>query len=83
MNPNRGVVDLVISHCPIETVQQAQLVGKQLAEIQQPRNLTPLTQGGPANYPERLTTNIILGNDDGPFAVDVFERPTKETFTRV
>lgn len=70
-------VNLVISQCPVESMEEAQLVQKQLAEIQTPRDLSPLTHGGPANYAQTLTTKINRGDDSGPFAVDVFERPTK------
>lgn len=75
--PAGDPVNLVITQCPVETMESAQQVQKQLGKIQTPRDLSPLTLGGPANYPQKLTTKIIRGNDDGPFAVDVFERPTK------
>ncbi|MFK7767436.1 MAG: DUF6797 domain-containing protein [Mariniblastus sp.] len=68
-------VNVVISHCPVTTKEQARAIEKRLPEIQVPKNLAVLTGGGPANYPEKLTTRIIRGNGDGPFAVDVFERP--------
>jgi putative heme-binding domain-containing protein len=38
-------------------------------------DLRPLTTGGPPNYPQILETQTIFGNDEGPFAVDVFARP--------
>ncbi|MEL7497892.1 MAG: LamG-like jellyroll fold domain-containing protein [Planctomycetota bacterium] len=39
------------------------------------RTLKPLTAGGPSNYSQALTTKLIRGEGQGPFAVDVFERP--------
>ena len=39
-----------------------------------PEDLTKYTSGGSAQYPERLTTPIVQG-DEGPFAVDVFPLP--------
>lgn len=39
------------------------------------RDLTDLTHGGPPRWPQRLTTNVVLGKSDGPFAVDVLTHP--------
>lgn len=38
-------------------------------------NLEDLTQGGPARWPVKLTTNPIIGSEDGAFAVDVLTHP--------
>ena len=73
--PQGPAVNLVVSHCAVESIEVARRIEKQLPKIQTPRDLQPLTEGGPANYPERLTTRMIRGDDDGPFAVDVLERP--------
>lgn len=43
----------------------------------QPGALKPLTEGGPSRWQETLTTQAILGKNDGPFAVDTFELPLK------
>ncbi len=40
-----------------------------------PTDLQPLTRGGPAHWPDRLTTRAARGNDDGPFAIDVLTPP--------
>lgn len=40
------------------------------------QDLAAFTNGGPARWPEVLTTEAILGDDDGPFAVDVLTHPT-------
>jgi putative heme-binding domain-containing protein len=40
-----------------------------------PESLKPLTKGGPSRWPQRLTTRIIRGRDDGPFAVDTLAHP--------
>ena len=40
------------------------------------QDLTVFTKGGPARWPQRLTSEVVLGNDDGPFASDVLRRPT-------
>lgn len=39
-------------------------------------DLRPLTLGGPSQWPVQ-TTLPLIGNDDGPFAVDTLSRPTK------
>ncbi len=38
-------------------------------------DLTALTKGGPARWPQVLTTDVVMGEDDGPFAVDVLTHP--------
>lgn len=38
-------------------------------------DLRPFTKGGPARWPERLTTRAVVGRDDGPFAVDILTVP--------
>ena len=38
-------------------------------------NLRTLMDGGPMRWPEKLTTTVQRGNDDGPFAVDVLTAP--------
>ncbi len=70
-----GPINLTISQTPVSTMDDARVVQAKLAEIQKPRNLVPLTQGGPPSYSTKLTTKILRGNEDGSFAVDVFERP--------
>ncbi len=70
-------VNFVIAYSPVETNGQAQRVVKQMTPFLKPVDLSAYTGGGPPNYPDVLTTKIIRGNDDGPFAVDVFQRPTK------
>ncbi len=67
--------NLVISHMKVTMQKDIVEAGSQLVHAAAAQNLEPLARGGPANYPERLTTNIIRGDQSGPFAVDVFERP--------
>ena len=38
-------------------------------------NLAKLLNGGPARWPVKLTTNPMIGSDDGAFAVDVLTHP--------
>ena len=40
-----------------------------------PESLLKYTQGGPAHYPEILTTQIKRGSDDGLFAIDELSPP--------
>jgi putative heme-binding domain-containing protein len=42
-----------------------------------PEALAPLTRGGPKRWSERLSMPVLLGRDDGPFAVDVLLHPEK------
>lgn len=39
------------------------------------RDLGPLTQGGPARWPQVIETAVATGSDSGPFAVDVLTAP--------
>lgn len=72
--PAGPAVSIAISHVAVADVEQAERLPVTLARIK-PRVLSRLTKGGPANYPEVLTAQFIRGDDAGPFAVDVFERP--------
>lgn len=42
-----------------------------------PRQLKPLTEGGPKRWPEVLKTTVTLGKTDGPFAADTFGLPER------
>ncbi len=39
------------------------------------RDLTPLTQGGPPRWPQKLETQAVLGAHEAPFAADVLTAP--------
>ena len=69
-------VEFVVTQAPLSTVEQVEEIKDQLADIQKPVNLSALTRGGPANYPEKLMAPVLRGDDASPFAVDVFQRPT-------
>ena len=49
-----------------------------------PEDLNPLIKGGPARYPQKLTTEILQGKQEGPFQVDImnppFDSPWKNQF---
>jgi putative heme-binding domain-containing protein len=38
-------------------------------------DLEPMTKGGPARWPQRMTTETTVGQDNGPFAVDFLTAP--------
>ncbi|WP_075351573.1 DUF6797 domain-containing protein [Algoriphagus marinus] len=40
-----------------------------------PEDLNKLIKGGPARYPEKLTTEILRGQQEGPFQVDILNPP--------
>ena len=67
--------ELVIAHSPIENIEQAHAVANEIQPLLRPVDLSSYTMGGPPSYPEKITSKILRGNDEGPFAVDVFERP--------
>ena len=39
------------------------------------QDLSALTRGGPSRWPQVLKSEAVLGDDDGPFAVDVLRHP--------
>jgi hypothetical protein len=49
-----------------------------------PEALDPLIKGGPARYPQRLTSEVQQGTQEGPFQVDImnppFDSPWKNQF---
>lgn len=49
-----------------------------------PEDLDPLIKGGPARYPQRLTSEVQQGTQEGPFQVDImnppFDSPWKNQF---
>lgn len=49
-----------------------------------PEDLNSLIKGGPARYPQKLTTEILKGEQEGPFQVDImnptFDSPWKNQF---
>ncbi len=65
-------LQFTLVHSPIPTASSP-LPVVNLNEL--PLDLSPLTQGGPRNYPSVIETKVIRGKDEGPFAVDVFSEP--------
>jgi cytochrome c2 len=47
----------------------------QMTQSPAPIDLAPLTRGGPARWPERLTTRGQLGTSEGPYAIDTLTTP--------
>lgn len=48
---------------------------------EEPWDLDRLTRGGPARWPERLTLQGMLGNDPGPFAIDLLQHPEQNPWS--
>jgi hypothetical protein len=58
---------------------------EQYAKVSNPaESLESMIKGGPARYPQKLTSEIITGKQDGPFQVDImnppFDSPWKNEF---
>jgi putative heme-binding domain-containing protein len=68
---------LMIGHALAKDQAAADKLTGVLADQLHPQPLASLTEGGPANWPQRLTSKLIRGADEGPYAVDVFKRPTE------
>ena len=58
-----------MSNCPPSELDQF------VQSAPEPQNLTSFTQGSSAKYPNSLSSPIIPGNEDDPYAVDVFVLP--------
>lgn len=48
---------------------------EKLTDAQRTPDLASLLAGGPARWPQKLTTQAVLDDDAGPFAVDVLTHP--------
>ncbi len=61
----------------VTALRDAQIDAEDLAALvtAPPVDLASLTKGGPRRWPEVLTTEAKLGQDNGPFAVDVLTPP--------
>jgi putative heme-binding domain-containing protein len=76
--PTGDPVNLEIAHVAFKTGDvDTKRLAKEIRSDQQPAALKPLILGGPKNWPEILKSPLIRDTTSGPFAVDVFERPTK------
>jgi len=50
------------------------------ANYKEPMDLTPLTKGGPSQWPQTVTTTSTAGKDDGAFVADDFTLPHDNPF---
>ena len=50
------------------------------ANFKEPMDLTPLTKGGPAQWPQTVTTKSVAGEEDGAFIADDFPLPLENPF---
>lgn len=75
--PAGDACTMTISQVPVSSVAKAKLVQLELQSDNRSVDLSRLIRGGSPNWPEVLTTEVMRGDDSGPFAVDVFRRPTK------
>ncbi len=79
--PPGGANRLVIALAPVTAPQELEAVQqrfqKRPSAILHPEDLTPFTNGGPPNYPEKIGSTILRGEAQGGFAVDTLTRPTE------
>jgi putative heme-binding domain-containing protein len=59
-----------------EDVENAARIAKEVVIDDPNRDLQSMTKGGPPRWNQVLTSEAIVGKDDGPFTVDVLKRPT-------
>ncbi len=50
-------------------------VARDAANLVTAPDLTEFTAGGPPRWPQRITTPLVRGADEGPFAVDILTAP--------
>jgi cytochrome c5 len=79
VNPNKSLkIKLLITKSEVIGLQQYS------KSSSQPEDLNTLIKGGPARYPQKLTTEIQKGEQEGPFQVDIlnppFDSPWKNQF---
>lgn len=65
---------LLVSAAAADSLQQF------AASASPAESLESLTRGGPARYPQKITTPIIRGAAEGPFAVDILTPPFNDTW---
>jgi hypothetical protein len=82
----------VMEVAPAKPLQIKLLMGKpgmkglqQYAKTSSPaEDLSPMIKGGPARYPQKLTSEVNQGTQEGPFQVDImnppFDSPWKNQF---
>lgn len=82
----------VMETVPLKSIRVKILIGKSGANELQlyakssnpPESLEQLTKGGQSRYPQRLSSEILAGTQDGPFLVDImnppFDSPWKNQF---
>ncbi len=71
-NDRRSIVVWTTLELPPQTAEAAR---EAVATTRTDTNLVQFTDGGPPRWPQKFTTNMILGNSGGPFAVDVLTHP--------
>ncbi len=59
----------------VESQDQIEALTSRLTAGDATLDLRSLTRGGPPRWRERLTTDGVQGDDEGPFAVDVLQHP--------
>lgn len=79
VNPNQAIkIKLLIAQTEILDLEQYAKTSTQ------PEDLRRMTKGSSARYPEKLTTEIQRGEQEGPFQVDImnppFDSPWKNQF---
>ena len=73
-----------LSVARVEKADQVAPVVQQFTANESAMDLAPLAKGGPPRWPGTLATEAVVGEDKGPFAVDVLTHPaTNPWFCRV
>ena len=57
--------------------EQAEQLTRAVVIDRPKQNLAPLLEGGPPRWPDVLTTQALIGKDNGPFAIDVLTLPVE------
>jgi len=68
-------IQFTVWHARVENELQASELQAALVIHDAERDLTALTRGGPPRWPQTISTDVSIGQDDGPFAVDVLTHP--------
>lgn len=74
--PSKEPCQIIIRLANAVNAQTATMIREKMSQVVGLDDLKQFTIGGPRNYPEVLESETIMGDEDGPFAVDVFVRPT-------
>jgi putative heme-binding domain-containing protein len=76
-----GTLKFTVATARIDGDQPTESLLRRVTAGDESWDLPLLTKGGPSRWPDRLTVQGVLGNDPGPFAIDVLQHPEQNPWS--